>query len=198
MKNKVCKTCQKIKKLDEFYKSGTYKGKENRLNTCIKCTNQKRKEYNNTYRKINKEIVNANKREYYRKKMNDVEFVTKVNEGQRKRYSKYVYSRLFNNCKIRANKKGLDFNIEIIDLHIPDKCPILEIDIVTGTRKNYNSSPTVDRIDNTKGYIKGNIRVISCLANTMKNSATIEQLLLFCKNLPTYLMNKEIVQPIEN
>lgn len=195
---KICPYCNTEKPITEFYKVGNYKGKESRLRMCIKCTNQKRKAYNNEYRQKNKEVVNEKKREYYQKKMNDLQFVENVNNGQRKRYSRYVYNRLFNNCKTRAEKRNLEFNITIEDIVIPDKCPLLEIDIFTGTKEDYSSSPTVDRIDNTKGYIKGNIKIISSLANTMKNCATLEQLMLFCKNMETYLMNKEIVQPIEN
>ena len=44
-------------------------------------------------------------------------------------------------------------------------------------------SPSIDRIDSTKGYIKDNIQVISSIANRMKWNATKEQLLTFCKGV---------------
>lgn len=195
---KVCNCCNQELEEDDFYVSGKYKDSISRLNTCKKCTNQNRKEYNRQYRKLNKEKVNANKRKYFKERMNSVEITTKVNLGQRLRYSRYVYNRLLNNCKKRAIEKNLEFNLELSDIIIPEKCPILEIPIFTGTKNDYSTSPSIDRIDNKKGYVKGNIKVISMLANTMKNSATKEQLLLFCKNIPTYIDNKDIVRPIEN
>ena len=88
-------------------------------------------------------------------------------------------------AKDRANKKGLEFNIEHADIIIPSMCPVLEIPIFCkrlGTVKGpCINSPSLDRIDNSKGYVKGNIQVISHLANTMKASATREQLIKFAR-----------------
>lgn len=94
--------------------------------------------------------------------------------------------RIYTSVKSRAKKTNVVFNIEVSDIKIPDKCPILNIPIIKEFKGNGNSnkgprsnSPSIDRIDNTKGYIKGNIQVISNRANVMKNSASPEQLLQF-------------------
>ena len=88
------------------------------------------------------------------------------------------------NIKSRAKKTGVEFSMEWQDIDIPVICPVLGIPIMMGTNEGMRTgpspySPSVDRIDNTKGYIKGNIQVISHKANTMKNSATPEQLIKF-------------------
>jgi hypothetical protein len=44
-----------------------------------------------------------------------------------------------------------------------------------GAGRVHDGSPTLDRIDNAKGYVKGNVCVISKKANTMKNNATPEE-----------------------
>lgn len=84
----------------------------------------------------------------------------------------------------RAKKKGLAFDLTVDDLHIPTHCPVLGIEI----RHNHGTgaggkgdSVSVDRIDSSKGYVRGNIMVMSQLANAMKSSATPEQLLAFAE-----------------
>ena len=56
--------------------------------------------------------------------------------------------------------------------------------------KDKQKSPSLDRIIPEKGYVKGNIIVVSLKANTMKNNATIEEiknLYDFYNNIDTYL-----------
>lgn len=85
------------------------------------------------------------------------------------------------------------------DLIIPDYCPLLGIKLeYTSGKTNNPNTPSLDKIDPTKGYVKGNVRIISYKANTMKNNATREELELFAKNILNYLDFKDIVRTIEN
>ena len=103
-------------------------------------------------------------------------------------------------AKHRSIKKGVSCTINEEDIHIPAKCPVLGIPIkkvfnADGKRGAYPNSPSLDRIDNLKGYEKGNIQVISSKANSMKNSASPKELLQFAYwVLLTYghLIDKEI------
>jgi len=97
---------------------------------------------------------------------------------------------LYRSAKKRALKKGLEFNIELKDIHIPRKCPILKVPLICSTRY----SPSIDRVYPDKGYIKGNICVISTLANSMKANATPKELLIFAKNIKKYM---DLYQEVE-
>lgn len=93
-------------------------------------------------------------------------------------------------AKNRAKKKNLEFNLTLDDIKIPAVCPIFGLPIrtnQTGKSGYYPDSPSLDRIDNNKGYIKGNVRVISNRANQIKSDATIEELELILKYLRTHV-----------
>ena len=97
---------------------------------------------------------------------------------------------LYRSAKKRALVKGLEFNIELRDIHIPKKCPILKVPLICSTRY----SPSIDRIYPDKGYVKGNIAVISTLANSMNANATPKELLIFAKNIKKHM---DLYQEVE-
>ena len=84
----------------------------------------------------------------------------------------------------RAKDSKRECDIDISDIEIPEYCPYLNIKLSTDKKDCYNDNYySIDRIDSSKGYVKGNIQIISRIANTMKNNATIEQLLIFAENI---------------
>jgi hypothetical protein len=81
-------------------------------------------------------------------------------------------------ARARAKKNGIRFTIIESDIIIPQRCPVLGIRLRsrTGRTGACNTSPTLDRIDTRKGYVRGNICVISWRANCIKRDATLEEL----------------------
>lgn len=89
--------------------------------------------------------------------------------------------RMYRRAKSRAKAKGQEFTITKEDIHIPELCPILKCPLVVHKGKSgaFPDSPSLDRIDSSKGYTPDNIWVISQRANAMKYNATPEELKLF-------------------
>lgn len=77
-------------------------------------------------------------------------------------------------AKRRAKANGRTFNLIEDDIKISERCPILGIELSrnTGNKRMHDRSPTIDRIDNTKGYTKDNIVVMSWRANRLKHDGT--------------------------
>ena len=113
---------------------------------------------------------------------------------KRKMYSK------FKAAEKRAKEKNLNFDLDVEYLLsiYTDTCPILEIPLNWNAGPRTDNTPALDKIIPEKGYIKGNVRFISTKANSMKTDATLDQLLLFAKNIEKYMKNEDIVRTTEN
>jgi len=87
-------------------------------------------------------------------------------------------------AKYRAKRLGVLFDLDLRDVVIPDKCPVLGIPLTSSTSgKAVASSPSLDRMIPEKGYVRGNVFVISYRANVLKNDATLDEI----KAIVTYL-----------
>lgn len=93
---------------------------------------------------------------------------TKTSSLDRKR-------RLIREAKYRAKRAGIPFDLQPEDVVIPARCPALGIRLSFGGGNTYaarSNSPSLDRIDHAKGYVKGNVIVVSNLANGIRQRAT--------------------------
>lgn len=94
-------------------------------------------------------------------------------------YKRNPEAKLWHAAKQRAAAKDIAFSIAVTDITIPERCPLLDVPLKSGTGKVTPNSPSLDRISNDAGYIPGNVWVISNAANTCKgalNAVAILQL----------------------
>lgn len=77
-----------------------------------------------------------------------------------------------------AKKMGIEFDITLEDLgEPPTHCPVLGIELqYKGGKRNAPNLASIDRIDSSKGYVKGNVAIVSYRANTLKRDATLQEL----------------------
>lgn len=75
----------------------------------------------------------------------------------------------------KASNYKHEWNIEFNDLTFPTHCPILGIELNYSASYRSDDSPSFDRIDSSKGYVKGNVVIMSWRANRIKNDGTAEE-----------------------
>ena len=152
-------------------------------------TKEQRSEYNQKYYKKHKEKLKENAKSYYYDNQEKVlEDVKKYRDSNRELiqkkgreyYRRKPENRMLNRARARAKKQGLSFTLDEKDILIPTHCPLLGIElyIAEGRKAVKDNSASLDRIDSSLGYIKGNVWVISHKANTMKSNATLEEMKL--------------------
>lgn len=97
-----------------------------------------------------------------------------------RRVSQPVY-RMLQSAAKNAKRRGVAINLCAADLEpLPLRCPILGLALDYGYRTKGGrwqlNSPSVDRIDPSRGYVRGNVQILSMRANMLKSNATTEEL----------------------
>lgn len=175
---KLCTRCKQEKPISEFYPRSDCNGHRPHCKGC--CKEASRGSVNNSVNKA------ANQARW--KKKDRLEHPEKY-----KRLAKESYARdrinnpealLLRAAKHRAKEKNKEFTIDLFDIVIPERCPVLGIELMPATGKGpRGNSPSLDRIDSRLGYIKGNVRVISHRANALRNNGTAEEMELVLKDM---------------
>lgn len=183
---KICTQCNEEKHFSDFYKCS--ENPDGYKYNCKKCCNIKAR----AHREKNYEKYRIQEREYYSKNIEKKKYQRKIwaeknSEKQKKTRQEYIDSAntnkkvhatlILGNVRGRAKKTGVEFSITSADIIIPEFCPVLGIPLVYNRGLAKENSASIDRIDNSKGYIPGNVIIVSVLANRIKNSATSDQIL---------------------
>lgn len=99
-----------------------------------------------------------------------------INNWMNNHYRKNPVWSMLRRAKSRSKKEGFDFDITEQDITpLPERCPVLGVQLRISIIAQDPCAYSIDRIDNTKGYIKGNVAVMSYKANRLKNDGTAEE-----------------------
>jgi len=168
--------CRVVKPLESYYKHKRHR--DGHVRVCIPCQTAKGREYNRTHSE--------------EKRISTIKW--------RKAHPvKY----LVNKARARCRRNGMEFNITADDLPWPDVCPLLGIPVLPcganfgrgknkpwlGPRTFTDGTASIDRIDSSKGYVRGNVWIISWKANQLKQDATLAQLESIVAGLKKRLAN---------
>lgn len=96
-------------------------------------------------------------------------------------------SRLLALARNNARVKGLRCSLTKDDIIIPDVCPVLGIPLFFTKGKRTVNTPSIDRINNNKGYTKDNIIIVSFRVNHIKGNASIKELVNIGKFYRRYM-----------
>lgn len=183
---KRCSKCTEFKPCSEFSRHKT--GKHGLLARCRAChaegmrrRAERDREKNRAYQKA----LRLRDPEAYRAKQKarrDRDGRLAVRLQQRAWASLNPERKIFTSAKSRAKKKGLEFTITLEDIMpLPQTCPVLGIPLRRGQGTDDPHSYSLDRIDNSRGYVPGNVAIISVRANRLKRDATPEEILALAK-----------------
>ena len=92
-------------------------------------------------------------------------------------------NKMVSKARERAKNKNLAFDIDLeyVRSLVVSHCPVFGVPLEWSTYRGggpgaIENSPSLDRIDPAKGYVRGNVWIISNKANTFKSYATHEEL----------------------
>jgi hypothetical protein len=158
----TCKFCNEEKELEEFYSNG--------------CFSDGTKKYRTRCKKCVLSMLKTNQQSIYACK------VIKRSSS----YKNFISS-ILNHASQR--KQHLGFNIDLIYLlqiysEQNGLCAISGVQMthIAGCGK-VNTNISIDRIDSSKGYVRGNVQFVCDYVNRMKQNLLIDEMLWWCDRI---------------
>ena len=157
--SKVCGHCKVDKPLTDYTKNNAAgDGLQSKCRPCDVAYQAKRR------------VENPQKRRDYEKQY----------LNNRRQDFDFRLNMLLNASKQRARNKNREHTITVEDIKAiyptDGCCPIFGMKLEFNTAGFRETSPSIDRIDSTKGYTPDNIQIISWKANRIKGYASIQEI----------------------
>ena len=183
---KTCGKCKQIRDDQDFHKN---RSKANGVDwACKYCKQQWAINHRENGRlaasKYRKSTLGRKTRSTYWHSERAKQLAREVGRRARKRDPLYF---LLKSAEKRAKQNGLPFTLTREDfLPLPETCPVYGTPLVYGSAIRTNASATLDKIIPEKGYVKGNVKIVSWRANTLKNAATLNDLKALVRYVEIY------------
>lgn len=204
MKNKHCSKCKKYKTIENFTKDKKRKDSlslycrdcNRKINKIIrKRNNTQRTAYNKKYRDLNREKYNKWEREYYRK--NSEQHLQKSKKWRDSVKGTFRFIHL--SAKQRAKRKKLEYSLSVEGLILiaqsqNNRCSLTLIPFDLKSSDEYRVrpfAPSIDRIDNSKGYTFDNIRIVCVIVNKARNEYSYDIFDKMCRARVKVLNNND-------
>ena len=172
-KNKThrCNRCELAKPLDEFCATKRFRVDAE----CKECRRVRRAAWAKLDKPKHRDRNNAIARRCYRKYADRDREKNRV--ASARRLVEFPEAYMLAQSRARAKRLRVEFTITCADITIPRRCPVLGLSLSKQSRGSslWGNAPSLDRTDNRKGYIPGNVAVISRRANVIKNDGTADE-----------------------
>lgn len=198
MEFKQCSKCKRIFTHNLFYKSS--KSKDGYGSHCTFCREVDRKQRYakdpEGHKRKARERYHQNKPRarawYYKNKQHVKEYEQRLRGTIKGRARKTACQR-----KKEAKRRNIPYDLTTEDLVQQWQkqggiCTISGVKMPLDTLKGLRpESPSLDRVDPSKGYVKGNVEWVCFRVNTMKHDGTMEDLYNWCKLILAYRVPRE-------
>lgn len=173
----MTKKCAKCDQPGSFQISKNTRGVAYESTICRTCKNASRRAWKAKRGAKGRKQANTYMRSYapgYRQRAPEKSQGTK--QWARLNPEKYLFNKMQKNTRVR----GLVFDFTLAEFlaeiggEIPKICPVLGIEIKIGDGRG-DDLPSVDRLDSSRPYEKGNIAIISLRANLLKRDGTADE-----------------------
>jgi len=172
-----------------------YQDNKEQIRERSKQYRENNKERLKQYRENNEEQIREQRKQYRENNKESIKQYRENNKEQlrekKKQYrenNKEAWNDIINPCyftrrlsaiKCRAKSRNIDFDLdaEYLKAIWPEdgKCPALGLTMTSLSERD--CFPSIDRNDNTKGYVKGNVHWVSLKANRIMNNGTPEEVM---------------------